>query len=139
MVNYEFLNELNETEVQKVYRFNIYNNRNRTDTNYYFIEIIIWLKEIFITPEQIEIAFVAYQNFFKSIIYFSLDIEKLICLDCIASFCAVEKIKKQIFDDKKFVEFIENVLLRNQTASNNTIQERLNLCIKRFLTYKSNV
>lgn len=139
LVNYEFLNELNETEVQKVYRFNIYNNRNRTDTNYYFIEIIIWLKEIFITPEQIEIAFVAYQNFFKSIIYFSLDIEKLICLDCIASFCAVEKIKKQIFDDKKFVEFIENVLLRNQTASNNTIQERLNLCIKRFLTYKSNV
>ena len=139
LVNYEFLNELNEIEVQKVYRFNIYNNRNRTDTNYYFIEIIIWLKEIFITPEQMEIAFVAYQNFFKSIIYFSLDIEKLICLNCIASFCAVEKIKKQIFDDTKFVEFIENVLFRNQKASNDTIQERLNLCIKSFLSFKSNV
>jgi hypothetical protein len=76
LVNYEFLNELNEIEVQKVYKFNIYNDRIRTDTNYYFIEIIIWLKEIFITPEQMEIAFDAYQNFFKSIIYFSLDIEK---------------------------------------------------------------
>ena len=70
-------------------------------------EIIFWLKEIFITPDQMMIAFDAFQHFFKSIIYFSLDIEKLICLDCITVFCVVDRIKDQIFGDKAFVTFMQ--------------------------------
>ena len=107
---FEFVNELNEIELEKVNRFNEYQNGFRKNTNYYFVEVLIWLKNLFTCFESIRIVYDTHQFFFKSIVYFGLDIEKLLCLHVLAKFSyGNDGVGREIFQDKQFIEFIERI------------------------------
>ncbi len=136
---YEFYNELDKIELEKVNNFNIYNNRPVMNSNFYFVESLNMLKELFTTPQLIIIAYTTHQYFFKSIIYYGVDIEKLLGLQILTKFCLVEEVRKHVFNDVNFSGFVEDMhdnISKNKGTFADNLKERLNNCIFNFLQFE---
>ncbi len=107
------------------------------------MEVLIWLKDLFTCFESIRIVYDTHQFFFKSIVYFGLDIEKLICLHVLIRFCyGNDEVRREIFRDEKFIKFIEK--LQNDTNRRESLFapryiERFRNCLNEFLLFKQKI
>jgi hypothetical protein len=133
--NEEFLNEKNIREIQGVTRMTFINNSQSVANS--IIEVLNNIKLIFTTRETKMLAYPKYSVFFKSVLYYGLDIERIICLNCLRSFCEVEEIRRDIFGDEKLVSYLNNIILSESlTTTNDEIKQRLITMIRSFFIDK---
>ena len=132
LVEWEFINEFNQLETGIVTMVPYYFDGVRKNINYYFVDVLQYLKHILTTSVTKRIAFKSYQYLIKSVIYFSaLDIEKIIGLVCLGSFCQVDDVKWEVFNDEKFIEYLKEI--KNVQTNDDSIKFRLSSCIIKFL------
>jgi hypothetical protein len=127
----EFLNEKNEIEIQKITRLTFVNNSHSVVNT--VVDALNNIKVVFASTETKKLAYPNYIPFFKSVLYYGLDIEKIICLNCLISFCAVEEIKSDLFKDSDLINFLRS-LKETPKDRNDSIKERLQIILTRFLS-----
>ncbi len=127
----EFLNEKNEIEIQKITRLTFVNNSHSVVNT--VVDALNNIKVVFASTETKKLAYPNYIPFFKSVLYYGLDIEKIICLNCLISFCAVEEIKSDLFKDNDLINFLRS-LKETSKDRNDSIKERLQIMLTRFLS-----
>jgi len=127
----EFLNEKNEIEIQKITRLTFVNNSHSVVNT--VVDALNNIKVVFASTETKKLAYPNYIPFFKSVLYYGLDIEKIICLNCLISFCAVEEIKSDLFKDNDLINFLRS-LKETSKDINDSIKERLQIMLTRFLS-----
>ena len=139
LVEYEFYNEKHELEIQKVHKLNIsgYRNDRAADYGYYgyfltFEQIIDNISVLCFDYEKKHVGYDYFKYFIKSLLMYGLDIEKLLGLKCLNDFLAVSKVKKDLVEDKRFMEFLKN-METNSMESNHETQQRLNVMIQKTL------
>ena len=128
----EFLNEKNEIEVQKLTRLTFVNNSHSVVNT--CVDALNNIKLVFSSNETKKLAYPNYVSFFKSILYFGQDIEKIMCLSCLISFCEVEEIIANIFKDNNLIEFLRSIL-QSSNDTNDSIKERLKIMTTRLLDF----
>ena len=136
-IQWEFINENNEEETQHLTRLIFINNTNSA-MGYTIVDVINNIKNSFTTNETKKLAFPEYVSFFKSIIYYGLDIEKIICLSCLRSFCSEQTVKNYILEDEAFIKFLENLKqsrLCIEEVEENSFKPRLKAMIENLFNY----
>ena len=86
------------------------------------------------SDETRQLAFNSYRHFLRSIIYYGLDVEKIVALKCILEYCVVERIKTQVRLDTELFKYLKD--LRNKLADGihlDPIESRLRTMIDMFL------
>ena len=108
----------------------------RSKSNYILINSFKPLTIVFTTNEARKLAYEVYQYFFKSVIYYALDMEKIMCLMCLKSFCQCIEVKNKVFEDVKLIEYLESLIKNCGLFENDDLKKRLNNVIKDFLLFK---
>ena len=88
LVNKEFINELNQVEVERVTRIKFRTNcvYFRNNYGYTFADILNQLNVIFSTNEAKLLAYETYKILFRVILFYGVDVEKILCLFCLKRF-----------------------------------------------------
>ena len=142
IVEWEFINELNQIETQKVTRITNHFGRVLNNSSNYLVRGLKQIKDFFTTDEHKEIAYECQKNFFKSILFYGLDIEKVMCLDCLIKFVRISSIRDDLVREVNLIEKLKNdaVFLENECSreANNqnefsSVNGRLLKGIKEFL------
>jgi hypothetical protein len=134
LIEYEFPNENNELEFQKVHKLNISDNKKSYETILRtFEQIINNISILCFDNEKKIVGYEFYKFFIKSLIIFGLDIEKLLGLKCLNDFLVVEEVKKDLNEDEPFIETLKNMRTNKNSVCNNQMQQRLNIMIQKTL------
>ena len=134
LVECQFKNELGQFEIAKSHKFS--DTNIGTYENYLslspFLNILESVRMRSSSKQTKAISFSLYKNWFKSIVYYGLDAERIYCLWCLSEFCQEnESIKMSLLNDETFVRFLLN--LRNESREKeNTVKERLFSLINSF-------
>ena len=123
IVEWEFINEFNQKEEQKVTRITNHFGRILNNSSNYFVRSIRHINDIFTTDETKVIAYEAHKYFFKSIIFYGLNIERILCLACLLKFIHIGSIREDLFGDVSLIEYLK--MLENQIKKD-TLQETKN-------------
>ena len=138
VVELEFVNDENQIETQYVTRMKTYFDLIIYEPSYYFVNLIRQLSIIFSSDETKLIAYRAYKYFFKSILMYGLDIEKMLCLSCLVNFIHISEIHCDLFGDVNLIGYLG--VLKNGTELSNTstdsIKKRLRKHLEGFLRFK---
>ena len=142
IVEWEFINELNQIETQKVTRITNHFGRVLNNSSNYLVRGLKQIKDTYTTDEHKEIAYECQKNFFKSILFYGLDIEKVMCLDCLIKFVRISSIRDDLVSEVNLIEQLKNdaVILENECSreANNqnefsSVNGRLLKGVKEFL------
>lgn len=133
IVELKFINETNQIETQRVTRINKYFDHVRRGSSYYFVKVMRQIMNFYVTDETKLIAYDAYKYFFKTILVYALDIEKVMCLACLVEFIHLQEIQRDLLDDQIVVECLES--LRSAQSSTEAIQARLQSQVEALLRF----
>lgn len=135
-IELEFINERGEREKQLATRHTFINNSNSAMA-YTLIDALNNINICFRTNETKRMAFEEYVHFFKSILYYGLTIEKIVCLNCLTSFCTDIKVKEFILSDKKLISYLNGLEIFG-CEDNFSLRQRLWILIIKFLELLKN-
>ena len=143
-VEREFINEANQIEVGRVNNLISIANRN-TQLNVipsYLLpdllhnRMVMWSTEN--KSETIKkMGYFAHQNFYRSIIFYGYDTEKLLALKILKNFCSVTFLRVEIFKDKELIDFLVDLKQRVELESSDSIKMRLNDSISTLFKLKN--
>ncbi len=130
-IELEFVNERGEREKQLATRHTFINNSNSAMA-YTLIDALNNINICFRTNETKRMAYEEYVYFFKSILYYGLTIEKIVCLHCLTSFCADIKVREFILSDDKLISYLNGVEVFD-CENNANLRQRLRIVVIKFL------
>ena len=135
LVRRECVNECNVIEVHLIHQLKIAGNKYTIIRT--LVDILNLLKVIVDNFDDDEIKFKMFKNwevFFKSVIFYGVVIEKLVCVNLLEKYCAILKIRDELRNDKEFILYLKNLYIQNENDSaENLILIRMNRQIKTFL------
>ena len=132
-----FINEYRRVELRKLTVMLFYFENIRKTMTYSVMRTFPYIAVMFACKETKRLAYPSYKHFFKSVVYYALDIEKIQCLACLREFCLVEEIRQDIFDDEQFIEYVKDLASKatiDVDDEDNEIACRLVKMANRFLT-----
>ena len=146
LVKFEYINENGQTEFESVHYFLrtalVIDTNNRESFSvgwvvHTLVEFIKLLQVIFTRNDKLKLmAYTKYKFFFKSVILYGVDVEKVIFLDCLKQFMInVNEIKRDVFDDTVLIENLKGIVQKDMESSDR-IKIRLNETILNFLKIK---
>ena len=139
LIEYEFPNENDQLELQKVHKLNIFKNSNAYEAYWYFStfeQIIDNMNVLCFDVEKKIVGYEYYKYFIKSLIIYGLDIEKLLSLKCLNNFLEVDKVKTDLMEDENFIWILKNMEAHSNLISKKSddeMQKRLNTMIRKTL------
>jgi hypothetical protein len=124
-VDYEFINDLGEIESQRVTKLD----------RVVLVEEIEYIRVFYSRCDDVmQIGFNAFKYFFKSILFYGLYIEKILCLNCLLKWILVDEIRNEIVDDREFYVYLEHLRknLHLSTNEDKLTVSRLEKCLGDF-------
>ena len=140
IVKWQFRNEFGQEETTHVNRLNFIgesqDNVKQFDNyrNFTLVDTLNGLKVIGSTEERRLIIYESFRNFFLSIIFHGLDVEKILCLSCLIKFCQTEYIRNDLFNDEKLITYLLKVKESALMAKNDPVAKRLGNKLEDFFT-----
>ena len=135
LINWEFRNEFNKLERCKVTKLDLSGiNRHNDLLPYVTVDVLNNIKFICFNEQNKIIGFEKYKHFFLSVLYFGLDIEKLVCLNALKDFLAVEQVRNEIFSNQELILFLSDLRDRIGQKLDDSVNYRLCLSIYTFLS-----
>ena len=134
-VMWEFVNEARQVERQTVTRLTFVNNSHSVVNT--VVDALNNIVVVFCTSETKRVAYPNYVPFFKSVLYYGLPIERIVCLNCLLSFCQVAELRADLFSDLELIAFLRKICaetsgeLVNETSD--PIGRRLHVILGKFL------
>jgi len=125
----EFINENNQVEQGEVNKLFLIHNSNNSAMARTIVDVLDNIKFVYDKKETKEIAFPVFYPFFKSVLFYGLNIERIMCLNCLINYCQVETIRNQIFDDEELIEFLRTKQIEN---TEDAMEQRQNRILTRF-------
>ena len=113
-VTREFINEREETERGLVHKLLLIYNSNNSAMARTVVDVLDNIRCVYSSEETKKLAFPIFWPFFKSVLLFGLDIERIVCLNCLQSFCQVESIRREFLGDVESVNFLLNEIIRDE-------------------------
>jgi hypothetical protein len=104
--------------------------------NFTLVDTLNGLKVICSTEEARLIVYENFEFFFKSIIFYGVEVEKILCLNCLVKFCETEFIRNDLFNDEKLIEYLSKVKNDQHKVKNSFNTKRLDIMIENFLAFK---
>ena len=120
----ELINENDEREKCLVYKLFLRYSRNTTAMTRTVPDVLDNIRCVYSTEKTKVLAFPMFWPFFKSVILYGLVIERIVCLNCLKSFCQVNQIREKVLGDKEVVEFLKVVKTNNNNNSDDIIQRQ---------------
>ena len=131
LVRWEFRNEFGLLEVCKVNKLTFPGlNRPNVLLPYIIVDVLNNIKCLCFN-DQIKMAgFARYKNFFLTIIYFGLVIEKILSLNVLKEFLTISEIRRDLLNDQDLKNKLKD--LKQSTNLTGTIKNRLFISIDDF-------
>ena len=130
-IKWEFINESNQLEVEEVSRLLI-GGTTSTAINT-IVDALTCLRIIYTSHAAKKIAYENYSYFMKSILFYGLEIEIIICLACLKKYCSsLDWIRKDIFEDRKLIDHLSELYHLNFETKDDAMKKRLNATILDF-------
>ena len=80
-------------------------------------------------------AYETYKILFRVILFYGVDVEKILGLFCLKRFCQVKEINCDIFKDRNLIDHLNSLLVYDCAQGlNKKIKERLHISINEFLS-----
>lgn len=138
LVKWQFRNEFDQEETQRVHRLNFVGDSlvKQFDKyrNFTLVDTINGLNVMCSTKERKLIVYEGFGNFFKSIIFYGVEVEKILCLKCLIEFCEIESIKSDLINDEKLLKYLLEIKSDYSNARLTPNAKRLNTMIENFFS-----
>ena len=135
-VTREFINEREETERGLVHKLLLIYNSNNSAMARTVVDVLDNIRCVYSSDETKKLAFPIFWPFFKSVLLFGLDIERIVCLNCLQSFCQVKSIRREFFGNES-VSFLLKEIMEKNANSKDEIKQRQNRMIEKILEKKT--
>ena len=129
LVESEFINEMDCEEVRQVSMFNYFGEGCTLIRT--IPDIINYFRVVFSSEATKECAWENFKFFLVSIVYHGLDIEKIVCLNCLTKFSEASVIRTELAQDRELIHYLTQLYAENE--SRNDLKDRLNNMIAVFL------
>ena len=138
LVYWEFFNEHGKREVQKVSRITF--GASQIVTKYYqkvsSVDLLNLVLVFLNTDDKIRMGYNSYKHFFYGIIFFGLDIERVLCVKCLINFKAVSDVNESLRGDVNLNAFLKSLLVQYEnhrpSFSVNANRQRLIVMIEKY-------
>ena len=125
LIECDIVNEWSQIERQRVSKFNF--------VDLVLVNLIESIRVIYSTcDDTMKLAFNLFKCLFKSLVFFGLDIEKILCLNCLIKWILVDSIRNEISDDRQFYAYLESLLEETLQTNGDVIKSRLNKVLNEF-------
>ena len=130
IVPWEFINEYDEAEVAHVSRL-LVSGTSTTAINT-IVDALNCLCVINANDEAKKIAYESYRYFIKSVIYFGLCVEKILCVRTLIKFCTEDYVRKDVLEDTELVDYLRKIYIDESSSNADVYAKRLNVKIGEF-------
>jgi hypothetical protein len=127
----DFMNEMGEREKQRVTRI-VFIQNSKSAMAYTIVDVLNNINVCFQANETKSMAYKEYEYFFKSIIFYGLTIEKIICLNCLVSFSNDLKVREAILRDDDLIFYLKSLILMENEQDFN-LKTRLRNLVRKLL------
>ena len=125
LIECDIVNEWSQIERQRVSKFNF--------VDLVLVNLIESIRVIYSTcDDTMKLAFNLFKCLFKSLVFFGLDIEKILCLNCLIKWILVDSIRNEISEDREFYAYLESLLEETLQSNGDDIKSRLNKVLNEF-------
>ena len=140
LVEVECVNEQNKLEIATTHKLKDSIVKDKTIYTYEtfwslspFLRILECIRLRSTSDEMKQISYYQHRYFFKSIVYFGLDIKKILCLRCLNEFCkASDSIKLDFFHDTNLKNILKMSLASDDNHEENSLKMRLKTIVENF-------
>ena len=137
-VTREFINEREETERGLVHKLLLsFNSKNSTMART-VVDVLDNIRCVYSSEETKKLAFPIFWPFFESVLLFGLDIERILCLNCLQSFCQVESISGEFLGNESVILYLKEKMETNAN-SEDEIKQRQNRMIEKIFQIRSEI
>ena len=136
--SHEFFNEKSELETQVVHKLKfisecrLYEAYMSCST---LVQIINSLCVMCDTEEKQEIGYEYYKFFLKSILVHGLDIERVLCLNCVCKFRRVASVRADLSADVELNAFLKGLGSMGLNETNIDMKQRLHVMLEKYFVF----